>query len=258
MLPNFLRREGYGPAGYNRWAQGEFEELNSSPIPRNFGIVYAGFTYVAFWLGGAFAGLPAAMLVLCGGITLLSGFVCGIGLAAIFFLGRSIWRLGRDFPVRISEHGFGVLSVGSALLKSYCLVAAVWCCYTASGTFALEEKWVPLVALAAPSFVFFIGSFVLCQFPLHRRMVDCKRFALQELDDRLEELKPKGATDMPEDRQRQIDFCISEMKRVSQWPEWPFSFGNLSAVAGVSAGAIAPPLIQIALILIKHKQVGQS
>ena len=52
------------------------------------------------------------------GVMLLSGFDCGTGLAAIFFLGRSMWRVGRDFPVRISEHDFRVFSAGNALLKS--------------------------------------------------------------------------------------------------------------------------------------------
>jgi hypothetical protein len=258
LLPTFLRKDGATPSDYKRWAQQEFERLNNSVIPRNFGFAYALFALAAFWFGGAFDALPLLMLVLCGSITLLSSFVCGVGLAAVFFLGQSIWRLGREFPVRISEHGFGVLSVGRALVKSYALVAVVWCCYTASGTWALRGKWVPLLVLAAPAFVFFVSSFVICQFPLHLRMVDCKRAALLELDNLLEKLTPTDPNDLSQERQRQIEFCIALTKRVNHWPEWPFGIANLSRVLGVSVGAVAPQLIQFANIIIKYRHNGST
>jgi len=257
LLPNFLRKEGGNPSEYICWAKREFDRLNRSAIPRNFGVVYAVFALTAFWLGGAFDRLPIFTLLLCAIIALLSSFACGVGLAAVFFLGQSIWRLGREYPVRISEHGFGVLSVGRALVKAYALISIVWCCYTASGAWALRERWVPLVALAAPALLFFISSFVICQFPLHLRMVECKRLALVELDSVLEKLTPTSPEEMTQDRQ-QIDFCVGQIRRISHWPEWPFSLADFSSVLGVSVGAVAPQLIEIASMILKYRHTGSA
>ena len=72
------------------------------------------------------------------------------------------------------------------LVKCYALIAVAWCFYTGSATWSLSGTWVPVLALATPAVIFFVGSFILCQFPLHRRMVQCKRTELIELDDVLD------------------------------------------------------------------------
>ena len=46
--------------------------------------------------------------------------------------------------------------------------------------------------LAAPAVVFFVSSFVACQFPLHTRMIECKRTALFKLDDLMDRLTPEN------------------------------------------------------------------
>jgi len=147
--------------------------------------------------------------------------------------------------------------VGRALVKCYALIAIIWCCYTASGVWGGGE-WIPMAALAVPTLVFFVSSFVVCQLPLHDCMVECKRAVLLELDDLLERLTPTSPIDLSQERQRQIDFCVAEMKRVNKWPEWPFSTGNLSGVVGVSVGAITPQIIQIVLIIFKNSRSGSA
>ncbi len=246
-VPTFLRRD---TSGFQRWLREEFDQFSASPTPCRFGIGYAVFAVIAFWLGGAFDGLPAVMLIAGLVLALLASFVCGVGLAALYYLAHFIWLVGRRYPVRVSDHGYGILSTGRTLVKCYGLVAIAWCFYTASATWSLNGRWIPLLALASPAVLFFVGSFVFCQFPLHTRMVECKRASLLELDNLLEQLTPKAQADMSEERRRQVDFCMAEIKRVREWPEWPFSFINLSGVMGASMGAIAPQIIKTILPLI--------
>lgn len=258
FLPTFLRKDSATSSDYERWIRHQFERLNNSSVPRHFGIGSAVITVILFWLGGALDELHSVMLVVCLAILLVSSFVYGVGLASLFFLGQTIWRLGREFPVRVSEHSFGVLSVGRTLVKCYALVAIVWCCYAASGTWESGGGWIPMLPLVVTTLIFFVSSFVVCQLPLHDRMVECKRATLLELDDLLERLTPTVPIDMSQERQRQVDFCVAEIKRVHKWPEWPFSTSNLSGVVGISIGAITPQIIQTVLIILKQSRSGPS
>jgi hypothetical protein len=248
-VPAFLRQDQSSPE-WQCWFEKQFERFSSSPAAVYFGAIYAVFSVAAFWLGGAFTGLSSFMLVICFAIAAIASFVCGVGLAAIFYLARLIWDVGSQYQVRVSEHSYGVLSTGKMLVKAYALVAVVWCLYTGSAASHLRGKLIPLLALAVPAVIFFIGSFLISQFPLRRRMVECKRSALLELDKLLESLTPKQPSDVTEERQRQMNFYVSEMHRIQKWPEWPFSIGNLSGLMGATLGAVAPALIRIVLPLI--------
>jgi len=247
LLPTFLKKDCGTTIDSGEYARQRIEHLKSSPTPRWLGFGGAGYAVAGFWWGGAFAQLPIAPRVIFGGVVVLAGFVAGVGITALAFLGRFIWRLGRYYRVRVSPHHFGVLSVGKMLMKSYALASIVWCIFSASAIRSLPRGWVPLLLLAAPSFMFFLVSFLVCQFPLHERMVEYKRSKLLDLDNRLEEVSAR--TEISADSERQIDFLVAEMKRVNQWPEWPFSIGNFSGVFAASLAAIAPQLIKIALVV---------
>jgi len=84
-------------------------------------------------------------------------------------------------------------------------------------------------------------------------MVEYKRAMLIRLENLFESSLPKQPNEMTEERQRQMTFYLSELKRVQNWPEWPFSVGNLSGVMGASLGAIAPQIIHVALPLLDPK-----
>lgn len=250
---SFLKQDQLPISEWQGWFRQQFEIYSSSRAILYFALIYTTFAVPAFWLGGAFDEIPIPMALVCAVIAGLASFVCGVGLASIFYLARFIWQVGCQYSVRVSAHSYGVLSTGRMLVRCYALVAIVWCLYTSSGTFYLSGRSVPLLALAAPAILFFLGSFVLCQFPLRKRMVECKRAALLELDDLLERLTPKEPEEITDERERQIHFCLSEMKRVREWPEWPFSLGNLSEVTGASLGAVAPQLFHIVLPLLMKK-----
>ena len=252
-VPSFIRRDQVCPSDWECWFHKEFDTFSSSRNPVYIGIVYATTAIGAFWLGGAFDALPPLITPFCLVIAALASFVCGVGLVAIFYFARFIWKLGNRYSVRISEHAYGVLSTGKMLTKLYALVAVVWCFYTGAAAWSLRGRWIPLFVLAIPAVIFFIGSFIACQFPLHRRMVECKRAKLLEIDNLIEGLTAQQPTNMTEERRKQLEFYIGEMKRIRNWPEWPFSGANLSGVTGASLGAIAPQIIHILLPLVIPK-----
>ena len=249
-VPTFLRQDEATNEEWYRWFQQEFDNFTSSRVPGFFGLLFAIIAIIAFWLGRTYSGLPPVMFLFAIAATAGAGFVCGVGLTAIYYLARFIWRTGRQYAVRVSGPGYGVLSTGRMLFRCYGLTAIIWCFPTASATWSPSYR-IPLLALAAPAVMFFVGSFVICQFPLHRRMVECKREALIELEAALELLAPKQPVDMTEERRQKLEFCVAELARVGRWPEWPFSLGNLTGVFGASMGTILPQLIQ-ALVALKR------
>src|SRR5207248_8007932 len=111
-----------------------------------------------------------------------------------------------------------------------------------------------LVSLALPAMMFFISSFVFCQIPIHNRMVECKQAALLKLDGILDDLQPRSPSDISDERQRQLRFYSAEIRRISAWPEWPFTIRNLSGVVGASLAAIAPQVLHLLLPLLLSSQ----
>ncbi len=115
------------------------------------------------------------VLVLC------SAFFAGIGLYGIFVGARAVYRLG-NFSVRVSKHKFGIISTGRMLLKCYFLIAITWSLYSMSALWGIPDTdhlfaalVGPSLILGVPTFVAIFGSFVICQVPLHRKMVEFKK-----------------------------------------------------------------------------------
>jgi hypothetical protein len=254
-VPDFLPSDPQITADCRAWTEGEYWAFNNSPSQWRFGLSFALLACWAWWAAGAFAQLSSPALVLALGITFLSTFVCGVGLISVYCLARHVWRVGKRYEVRVSDHQYGVLSTGSMLVKNYALVAVVWCVSTSSATWTLDSRGTPLFALAVPTAVFFVGSFLVCQFPLHARMVEYKRKRLKELDALLNRLAPDSPDDVTKNRQGQVEFCVSEIRRTSKLPEWPFGIGALSGVVGASIGTVAPQLLQTLIPMLLQTQV---
>lgn len=251
IIPDFARDGCDHSSEIYSWIDNEFKELEQSWIPVIFASAYALFALVVFAVSGAFDSLTSLLLALVSVvIVLISGFACGIGLCLMGYLGRLIWRLGYHlgkYKLRISEHGFGVLSTGRTLLKGYMIIALVWCIYTGSATGGLKQGWVPVGLLSLPAVIFFIGSFIICQIPLHARMVIAKRTELHELEDILTRLAPHSADDLNTERRKKIEFVNSELQRVKSLPEWPFSIGSISGIAISGLLTVAPQVVKLAL-----------
>jgi hypothetical protein len=247
FLPQFTPLHEVSQPKLEAWVRREFKRLGDSLTPCYFGITFALFAAAIYATTGEFTHLKTFEAVSCAAITMLAAFVCGTGLAALFGLVCSIWRLGRTFPVRVSEHSCGILSTGSALMKCYGIVALVWLFATGSAAWALQDRWIVLLAIDLPALCFLVGSFVVCQYPLHVRMVEYKRSALFRLDNVLERVAPNNADEMSEYRKQQVEFCLSEMKRIEKLPNWPFSLGSVSTVVGAWLVSMSPHLIKMAL-----------
>lgn len=166
---------------------------------------------------------------------------------------RAVWNLG-DLPgckVRADHHRFGIQTVGDMLFKISCAAAGVWFFYAlAIGTaikLALPIEVVltsPIVVLVAiPTLVFIIGAFVICQIPLHQRMVDSKRAEILRLQSIADELVPSSAEAITDDMMRKRQFVETQLDRARSLPEWPFTRAAFVATALSAALSAAPTLI---------------
>lgn len=181
-----------------------------------------------------------------------SATVAGMALYAMYRMSRVIWRLGTIPGARyvVHSHRFGILSTGTALFRVWVLIGCVWAIYVASAVVGfsgteMRELWTlpPMWLLAYPTFPFIVGSFLVSQFPLHRRMVEYKRDGLRRLDDMLDEMQPHSAQDVSGEVCERITFLERQKEQYRALPEWPFSGRALFGTGASSMVATAPLLV---------------
>lgn len=231
---------------FREWYRSRFiAYLNAWDVPA-WGFAYFGAAAVAFRGGGAFDGLSGMGLILAYGILALSAFCCGVGVATVIRFANLIWGLGR-YQVWVTKSPFGVLSTGPMLVRCYFLAGVIWCVYTSSAGWNLAAGWIPVIALSVPAITIILGSFVIAQIPLHRRMVECKRARMFELEEILQKFVPRIADDLTEERLKRLAFLRAELEAASSLPEWPFGWRSLSAVFATSIASVSPTLITFLL-----------
>jgi hypothetical protein len=224
---------------------------------QNQGIVFEGTKGMIIWsllvsvialatflLAGAFSNLNIFSSVALSLILLSSGFFAGVALYCLFCLGRVIWRFGR-FSLKVHAHPFGVMTTGQALLKCYFIAAIIWCIYTSSATVGLAAEWIPMISLAVPSVIFFIVSFIVCQLPIHNKMVDFKRVELDEIEKTLESLIPKKLDELTQERRNQIEFIEKKRTEIIALPEWPFGWKSLLVTGLSGITSVLPTIISL-------------
>jgi hypothetical protein len=172
-----------------------------------------------------------------------STFLCGVAMAGLFFLSRAIWRLGR-YPVVVTPHRFGVLSTGELLKKCFTVVALIWMVFSSCATGHMRARYVLLAFFAVPHVLFFLGAFVMCQLPLHKRMIESKGGMLLDLDKLQASLRPRQREDLTPERRQQLEFCSRVYREVYRLPEWPFDWRALTTVAVSGVTAIAPSIVK--------------
>jgi hypothetical protein len=230
----------------------EFDALRKSKLPVIVGLVYTPFSLFVFYVGGIFQGIPFSFILPGVFILMASSFLAGLGLCSLLFLSKLVWMLGQ-YPIRVTTHKFGILSVGRLLLKCNIAAGVIWFVYTGASTWSLppEQRMIPLLFLSIPAVTYIIAIFVICQLRLRDRMKDYKRAHLIELDKALRDLSDAASpAQLPKEKLDRYNFLQSELDRVTHWPEWPFTGRVFVGVCSVAIGAIAPSLISVVLSVI--------
>jgi hypothetical protein len=149
--------------------------------------------------------------------------------------------------LKVHEHRFGVLSVGNALFKVWMIIGAIWAIYTATafvGYIGDSEKdifWLePMLLLAYPTLPFILGSFVVCQIPLHRKMLAFKQAEITRIDQMLDDIRPSKVAQITGDRMDQIGFLEKQKEQLRALPDWPFSKISLLGTGASSFAAVLP------------------
>src|SRR5208337_2659425 len=100
--------------------------------------------------------------------------------------------------------------------------------------------WIPLVVLALPSILLMVVSFIVCQWPIHCRMLEHKQTKLDEIAVLLERLQSDDPGKIDKERREQIAFFQERMSRILAWPEWPFGWRSLLGSMGSGIIAASP------------------
>lgn len=215
-------------------------------------VALLAFFLAAFFYGDYLTGYSRPATVFGYSVIMISGVFAGFGVFAVYCGSRAVWRLGKRYPVRVEPHKFGILSTGRMLLECYFAIAMTWSFYVLSAVLGRTEiefegilKDLPMLLLAVPTFIIILGSFILCQTPLHKRMVKFKRDELLKIEKILQRLEPRFPTELNEGVRNNIEFLQRRRAAILSLPEWPFGLKLLIGAITSSVAPILPVLVNI-------------
>jgi hypothetical protein len=216
------------------WLDRELSNFEGSPIMLLGGSALAILALAGFSFDDYPVGIGSAATLYSSFIVAASAFAAGVGLCAMAYGTRTVWRFGNSFHISVQNHKFGVLSTGSMLLQCCVLVTLTWSAYTSSAIFGVMGSSVatfsiknPIWLLAAPSAALVLVSFIVCQIPLHKRMIEYKRDQLMAIEKILEELKDYEPRLLTAEVLGKIAFFENRRSQIMSLPEWPFAFAAL-------------------------------
>jgi hypothetical protein len=218
------------------------------------GLALPVWTLYAFYLGDYLLRLSVLQLGFFCLLTILSAFLAGLGLYAIYGASRLIWRLGDGtYRIVVKGHKFGVLSTGRVLGQCYFVIALVCMVYYSSAVFGEGQLntdfkyWnPPLLMLVLPTAGFISCAFVGCQLPLHRQMVAFKKFELAKIESKLDQLKSHSDEKLTSELRDDIKFYEDRRLETLSLPEWPFGFRGMLGAIGSSFTVLLPTLFSLA------------
>lgn len=230
------------PAAVRAWHAGRLR-LGSEAMAQATGAIFVPWALASFVLGGYFDGLSALETGALAAMIALAAFTSGV---AVYYLGHltaSVWQLGR-FAVRVESHPYGVMRIGRGLLRCYLVAALIWFVISISGSWKAAGDMRPVMLIGLPALAAMIGSFVLCQVPLHLQMVRYKQARIYDLDEMIRALQPTPAAPVDELGLHRLDYLGKERDRVIALPEWPFRWGALAGLSASSLGPLVPLLLK--------------
>lgn len=229
----------------------ELAQFRGSTTTFVLSAVFGVMAFLVFWFAKFPVGFDSLPSIFAGVLVACSAFVAGLGLVTIFCGCRTIWRVGAH-DVRVKSNKFGITSTGAMLSQCYLAIAASWAVYSLSAVAGVErshllEAQLPLILLAAPTFVAFSASFITCQFPLHLRMLEFKKRELQAVEELLDQLKPTRVDDLDSARKEKINFFEAKRNELAALPEWPFDYKAFWGAFGSALTAVIPAMITTTL-----------
>jgi hypothetical protein len=247
-----------------QWVFGQLSFFGASIGMYMTGLILALWTLLAFYLGEYFSYLSGWPLAFICSLIALSAFVAGLGLYAIFGASRLIWRLGDGtYRILVKSHKFGILSTGRMLLECYFVIALVCMVYylsaiTGERSFLSDFKfWNPPVwMLVLPTSVFILGTFIICQIPLHKQMVMYKRDELTKVENRLDELKKRFEKNLTSKLRDEIKYHEERRLEILGLPEWPFGLRGILGAIGSSVTVVLPTVFSVILKIAGRSSLG--
>lgn len=171
-------------------------------------------------------------------VVFASEFLAGAGLYVIVHISIVFWRLGKlsNCTIRVERHKYGIISTGIFLLECFLLGIFVWSFYQIPllvTPIILQQPFIigmflnPGIFLTMSTLFVILLPLLICQIPLHNRMVEYKQDEIFSLEKILEELNPRNADDLSELRIQKLKFVQERLKIARSLPEWPFTPATL-------------------------------
>lgn len=212
------------------------------------GFTTSGVATISMYRGGFFEPIHhATSLIVAFGILGASAFMAGMGLCAIFSGCKAIFGLGTKYDVIVDFHKYGVLMIGTVLVRCFVITGITWSFYVLSAfvgaTSVTIDMKVPIISLVIPTLLFFILSFIICQLSLHDSMVEFKRRRILRLQKRIFQYEFIEGRELSIDDLQMLEFLRKEKNYVLSLPEWPFRVQALGAIMATSLTSVWPAIL---------------
>jgi hypothetical protein len=233
------------------WFRAELKVISGNQIMIICGITLGLLSLLAFYSGGYFNGYSRIAATFLALVMFASASFAGMGLYVVFWISRTFWQMGKleKLSLKIQDHRFGILSIGTVLFKCWMIIGAIWCIYSATAFVGYTgehpeniSRLPPMWLLAYPTLPFILGSFIVCQIPLHNKMVAFKQAEILRLDQMLDEIQPTSVEQITGDRMGQIGFLEKQKEQARALPDWPFNKISLLGTGASSFTALLPML----------------
>jgi len=234
------------------WFLKELEFVKGDLTMLLAGISLGTLGVAAFYYGDYFSSYSGIPLIFVCLIIFVSASFAGTGLYMMFCVSRTFWRLGKltRITFTVHNHRFGIMSVGAVLVKCWMIIGCIWAIYVASAfvgfqgeDFEIVFSKPPMWLIAYPTFPLILGSFIVCQYPLHQKMIEYKRTEILRLEKMRDQIKPQNISEIDNELRSNIDFLDKQKEQYRSLPEWPFSLVSLLGTGASSVTALFPALI---------------
>jgi hypothetical protein len=252
-IPNFVPEAEDDPT---HWFLEELAFFRGSALTLILSMVFGAAVIVIYQLGGFFKYSDPLSTNFARGLVFVTAGLAGFGIYAMFAGHRAIWRFGRRYNFQVDGSLYGILSTGAMLVRCNLIVAVTWAFYVASailglkavfGTARLDSEYffnLPMLTLAAPTFIFFLFLFFWSQVPIHRKMVTFRRLELANILERRRELIELASKNPSPERLNELEIYETRLDRINAFPTWSFS---RRSILGAISSSILPILLGIAI-----------
>lgn len=230
------------------WFKSEVSKVSSSKYAIFFSSTYSLFSLIPFFETDAFIKGSTVQVIISSVPVISINIVVGVALYSLYRLCKIVWNIG-DFEIKEEYNFHSILVTGDILSNIFSYAAVGWFMIAISGLYlAMSGNKILYLYLSLPTLLFIVLGFVLCQYPLHKRMKESKHKKLIELENKIQRKGPLSVENMSKNDIEEINQYMEVKSIIKEMPEWPFEKKSFFKTLGSAFASILPTILNFLIV----------